>query len=219
MKGAFSTDYFLLLQGSGYTSTLLSKCHSGRLGLWSENIGFFSSVRVVSSVVKNPDTPQPLATPSRPQAHLNRQTQRLLPPAVPSDPRANKFKISSLRSSNLCGVKIRMPLPSHPLKEMETLPHFFSSFPSFGHRFPKTEPTTHPGRSTQPSHSHLPHVPRPTSTSKLSASKIPSCPSKLERRTGPLRPSFPSAQSLQNPDFLIHYQRLISVISAVKKLC
>ena len=56
------------------------------------------------------NTAKPLASPSRPLDHLNIQTQRLLRPAVPSDPRDNKFKISSLRRSNLCGEK------SGPLK-------------------------------------------------------------------------------------------------------
>ena len=46
-----------------------------------------------------------------------RPHQSLLRPTVPSDPRSTRSKISSLRSSNLCGVKFRLPLIGvHPCR-------------------------------------------------------------------------------------------------------
>jgi len=95
---------------------------------------------------------------------LSASYQRLktLLPAVPSDPRDCRFKISSLRSPNLSGAKI----------------------------------------CTDQSHSHLPHVPRLTSPSKITPSFAPlSRPAPLLKSFYPqslyqisgLHPAIPSA--------------------------
>jgi hypothetical protein len=69
------------------------------LGLYSSAMRFFLSVLVVSSVVKNPDAPKTLASPSRPLDHLNIQNQRLPRPALPSA--LSLLKASSLHAGSV----------------------------------------------------------------------------------------------------------------------